>query len=70
MARYAGLPLSLPAFIYKYFFPEPAGVEPMFVNLSGDGFWLFLMVGNFILYFLLVYLGFWWKQRPSMPRLR
>lgn len=71
LAKYVGWLISLPAFIYDALFPPPVAVEKaLFADLPGQGFWVFLLVGNFILYSLLTYLGLWWKQRQSMPRLR
>jgi hypothetical protein len=67
---YARLPISLPSLVYDYFYPDPPGLDPMFVGLSHlePGYWVFLIIGNITLYSLLIYSGLCWKQR--MPRLK
>jgi hypothetical protein len=70
LALYAGLPLRLPVVIYEYLFPDPPDLEPIFTAIPSDGFFPFVLIGNFILYFLLIYLGLSWKQMQSMPHLK
>jgi hypothetical protein len=60
------LPLLWPAYIYDYVIPVPA--EPVVTELPGTGFWVYLMVANFLLYSLLTYLFL--KLRQRQPRLR
>jgi hypothetical protein len=56
------MPLAWPVFLYGYLFPTPVD------DLLGPGLLPFFLGANYILYSLLVYLGWRWRQR--MPRLR
>jgi hypothetical protein len=64
--QWFALPLIWPAFIYKFLVPRPT--EPVSFEMPGPGFWLFLVVGNFLLYSSLTYLLI--RRRQRMPRLR
>jgi hypothetical protein len=65
-SKWLALPLVWPAYIYDYLIPKPA--EPVTFGMPGPGFWIYLVVANFLFYSLLTYLFIRWKQR--MPRLR
>ena len=64
--KWFSLPLLWPAYIYDYVMPKPA--EPVTFEMPGPGFWIYLVVANFLLYSLLTYLLI--RRRQRMPRLR
>lgn len=61
------MPIAWPAYLYDYLFPAPVD-SSLFYDFPVTGFWVYLIVANFILYSLLVYVGLGWKQ--TMPRLK
>lgn len=66
LGGFAVWPLTLQMLVHHYFVPAPAPVEPMFDGLPAQGFWPFVMAGNFILYFLMLSPAIWWKQRNML----